>query len=163
MRDVLMLLHNMASFLCALFSVYPFLQYYGLFFFGCPEITSVPLSFISMTRSFPFLKDNNPFLYEICKWSFGVLFLLVRLVMWTYVSFFFWIDIWHLIIGERSAFAVCSRLLLLREHSICPACNISGVIRLSCKWLDLAKLRKMAIRTRVNSVVYMCSFLCYTW
>jgi hypothetical protein len=97
MRDGVMLLHHAASGLCALFSVHPFLQYYGLFFFGVPEITSVPLTFVSMTKSFPFLKTDYPYIYEMSKWSFGVLFLLIRLVLWTYVSVFYWIDTVHLI------------------------------------------------------------------
>ena len=92
MREGVMLLHHIASGLCALFSVHPFLQYYGLFYFGIPEITSVPLTYVSMSKSFPFLKTDYPYIYEMSKWSFGVLFLLIRLVMWTYVTVFYWID-----------------------------------------------------------------------
>jgi hypothetical protein len=108
MRDGVMLIHHIASGLCALFSVHPFLQYYGLFFFGAPEVTSVPLTFVSLTKSFPFLKSDYPYVYELSKWSFGVLFLLIRLVMWTYVSVFFWMDIVHHIQSDtvHSAFVV---------------------------------------------------------
>lgn len=97
LRDGVMLIHHAASGLCALFSLHPFLQYYGLFFFGVPEVTSVPLTFITTSRCFPFLKTDYPYIYEISKWSFGVLFLLIRLVMWTYVSVWYWIDTVHLI------------------------------------------------------------------
>ena len=92
MRDKVMLLHHVSSGLCALFSLHPFLQYYGLFFFGVPEVTSVPLTFVSLTKSFPFLKTNYPQVYEVSKWSFGVLFLVIRLVMWTHVSVYYWMD-----------------------------------------------------------------------
>ena len=97
MRDVLLLVHHVASGLCALFSVHPFLQYYGLFFFGVPEITSVPLTFVSLTKSFPSLKTDYPIMYEMNKWTFGILFLVIRLAMWTYVSVFYWIDTVHLL------------------------------------------------------------------
>jgi hypothetical protein len=95
MRHPLMLVHHTASLLCALFSLYPkpIFQYYGLFFYGIPEVSSIPLAFISVTKSFPFIKKDYPNMFAVNKLVFGVLFLLVRIVLWTGVVISFWTDI----------------------------------------------------------------------
>jgi hypothetical protein len=98
LRDTITLLHHVASGLCAFFSMHPFLQYYGLFFYGVPEVTSVPLTFVSLCKSFPFLKTDYPRLHEISKWTFGILFLIIRLILWTYVSAMFWMDTVNLVL-----------------------------------------------------------------
>lgn len=102
LRDPISLLHHVASGLCAFFSMHPFLQYYGLFFYGVPEVSSVPLTIVSLSKSFPFIKEDYPKLHNFGKWSFGVLFLIIRLVMWTYVSFFYWKDTVHLLTADET-------------------------------------------------------------
>ena len=92
MRDATTLVHHVASGLCPYFSVHPFLQYYGVFFYGVPEVSSVPLTYITLSKCFPFLKTEYPNIYQLSKWSFGLLFVIIRLVMWTYVTVFYWID-----------------------------------------------------------------------
>mmetsp|Transcript_26922 Transcript_26922/g.45449 ORF Transcript_26922/g.45449 Transcript_26922/m.45449 type:complete len:269 (-) Transcript_26922:213-1019(-) len=101
LRDPVSLLHHIASGLCAFFSMHPFLQYYGLFFYGVPEVSSVPLTIVSLSKSFPFIKEDYPRLHNIGKWTFGVLFIIIRLVMWTYTSAFYWIDIVRLLTSDE--------------------------------------------------------------
>lgn len=97
LRQGMFLVHHMASGLCAFNGMHPFLQYYGMFFCSLPEITSVPLGFICMTKHFPFLKGMYPRCYDVNKWLFGVFFLIVRIFLWTYFSVLFWIDIIQLL------------------------------------------------------------------
>ena len=93
LREGVPLIHHLSSGLCALFTMRPYLQYYGLFFFGMPELSSVPLAFVTLSKCFPVLKSNYPVVHAVSRWSFGVLFLIIRLIIWTYVSCHFWIDV----------------------------------------------------------------------
>jgi hypothetical protein len=97
LRDPVALVHHFASGLCAYFSLHPYLQYYGLFFYGVPEVSSVPLTFLSLSKSFPFLKTDYPRVYSLSKWSFGILFLIIRLVMWTRNSILYWVETMQLV------------------------------------------------------------------
>lgn len=99
LRDAVTLIHHIASGLCALFSFHPFLQYYGLFFYGVPEVSSVPLGYVTLAKCFPFLKTDYPLIHSVSKWVFAVLFILIRLVLWTQVTFFYWVDTLKLIQG----------------------------------------------------------------
>lgn len=105
LRDPVMLIHHFAAFLCPLLSLYPFLQYYGMFFYGVPEVTSVPLTFVGLAKSFPYLKEKYPLLFMFSKLSFGIFFLLIRIVLWTEASYSFWLDM-HRIVVEGEAHSI---------------------------------------------------------
>lgn len=67
-----------------------FLMYYGAFFFGVSEISSMPLALVDLFRMNKELASKCDCVNEICRVSFAVLFLLIRCVYWPYVSFDFW-------------------------------------------------------------------------
>lgn len=68
-----------------------FLMYYGAFFFGVSEVSSIPLGIIDLFKYSKALQSAFPKLEEIVKATFALLFLLIRCVYWPIVSVTFWI------------------------------------------------------------------------
>lgn len=89
-RDAIMIAHHVVTVALVYLTFHPFLQYYGMFFFGMPEVTSVPLIFIVIFKHFPGLKVRFADFNWACRWVFGVLFLAIRLGMWSWVSVQYW-------------------------------------------------------------------------
>jgi len=67
-----------------------FMMYYGAFFFGVSEISSLPLAVMDLFKYSPELQEAYPNVNEAVKVSFGVLFLIIRCIYWPYVSVDFW-------------------------------------------------------------------------
>jgi hypothetical protein len=101
-RDPTMIAHHVVTALLAYLSLNPYLQYYGIFFFGLPEVTSVPLTFVDIFKMFPELQSKYPTLNSISRWTFGVLFILVRIIYWPIVSYSFWTGSISIIATKRS-------------------------------------------------------------
>ena len=64
--------------------------YFGAFFFGVSEVSSVPLAFVDLFKQFPALRKAYPAANEAARMTFGVAFLAIRGLYWPFVSFFFW-------------------------------------------------------------------------
>eukprot|EP00468_Gymnochlora_sp_CCMP2014_P006596 CAMPEP_0167756790 /NCGR_PEP_ID=MMETSP0110_2-20121227/9576_1 /TAXON_ID=629695 /ORGANISM="Gymnochlora sp., Strain CCMP2014" /LENGTH=240 /DNA_ID=CAMNT_0007642929 /DNA_START=188 /DNA_END=910 /DNA_ORIENTATION=- len=90
---------------------YHLLLYYGIFFFGVSEVSSMFLAFVEFFKEFPKLRDLslNPCLHqfnELTRMIFAGLFLSFRVVYWPYVSMQFWADSIDTLGGENPALIV---------------------------------------------------------
>ena len=90
LRDPAMIGHHIATGSLAYFGLHPYVHYYGLFFFGFAELTNIPLTIVDIFKYFPDLKAKFPALNDLCRVAFAVSFILLRLLLWPYVSFEFW-------------------------------------------------------------------------
>lgn len=91
-RDPVMIAHHGVTAVLVYMTLHPFLQYYGIFFFGMPEVTSVPLTLVDTFKQFPDLKEKFSGVNSASRWIFGLSFLVVRLALWSKVSLQYWID-----------------------------------------------------------------------
>lgn len=91
LRDPAMIGHHIATFSLAYFGLNPYVHYYALFFFGFAEMTNIPLTLVDIFKYFPDLKEKYPTLNEICRISFAVSFIIIRLIIWPYISYGFWV------------------------------------------------------------------------
>lgn len=79
--------HHAITCLLALFGGYPFLNYYGIFFFGVASLSSIPLCLIDLAECLGAERAELAL-----KAIFAVLFLGFRTIYWPIVSFSFWSD-----------------------------------------------------------------------
>jgi hypothetical protein len=91
-RDPVMIAHHAVTALLVYMTLHPFLQHYGIFFFGVPEVTSIPLTLVDIFKQFPDLRDKFSTLNSAARWVFGLSFLVVRLVLWSRVCLEYWIE-----------------------------------------------------------------------
>jgi len=85
--------HASSTLLCAIALLngpHGFLMYYGPFFFGISEISSIPLAFMDLFKYSKELTATYPNANEAIRVSFAVLFLLLRCIYWPIVSVNFW-------------------------------------------------------------------------
>jgi hypothetical protein len=86
--DVAMIGHHTVTFGLAYVCLRPTLQYYVCFYFGLAEITNIPLTIIDTFKYFPELGERYAALKSFCKMSFALLFFVIRIFYWTYVTFY---------------------------------------------------------------------------
>ena len=91
LMDIKMIGHHLATFSLGYFGLYPYLHYYGLFFFGFAEVTNIPLTLVDAFRYSPVLKEKFSWLNDLSRGIFGAAFIVIRLVMWPYYSYLFWV------------------------------------------------------------------------
>jgi len=84
--DYSMIGHHTVTFGLAYVCLRPCLQYYVCFYFGLAEITNIPLTIIDTMKYFPELGEQFPALKTGCKQSFAILFFIIRIFYWTYVT-----------------------------------------------------------------------------
>eukprot|EP00567_Pseudictyota_dubia_P014159 CAMPEP_0197437830 /NCGR_PEP_ID=MMETSP1175-20131217/4976_1 /TAXON_ID=1003142 /ORGANISM="Triceratium dubium, Strain CCMP147" /LENGTH=283 /DNA_ID=CAMNT_0042967445 /DNA_START=160 /DNA_END=1011 /DNA_ORIENTATION=- len=99
-----LLLHHAAAALVSWFSLsFQVLHYYGVFFLGCSEVSSVFLVFIDLARYFP-PSAGSPFdrFISVCQPAFFVTFGWYRIVLWWKVSFLLWKDILYVLRSGRA-------------------------------------------------------------
>jgi hypothetical protein len=94
-RTVAFIGHHVTTCLLALFGSYPFLNYYGIFFFGVASISSVPLCLIDVAAAL-----EAKAMHTALNAVFAVLFLVFRTAYWPYVSYGFWSDALSALRGE---------------------------------------------------------------
>jgi hypothetical protein len=112
LRDPAMIGHHLATFSLAYFGLNPYVHYYGLFFFGFAELTNVPLTMVDIFKYFPDLKEKMPIVNEICRVSFAISFIIVRLLIWPYISYQFWLGSLELL-NNQTAHSVFVVLVFL--------------------------------------------------
>jgi len=90
--------HHFTTFLLALFGSYPFLNYYGVFFFGVASISSIPLCAAELAK---YLGSEQ--LVSLLQAIFALLFVGFRTLYWPCVSYHFWADSVAALRGEAGA------------------------------------------------------------
>jgi hypothetical protein len=78
--DPAMIGHHVGACILPYICLHPFTQYYTLFFLGFIEITNIPLTFVDIFKYFPELKARHSLFNEICRYSFALSFVIVRLI-----------------------------------------------------------------------------------
>lgn len=66
-----------------------FALYFGVFFFGISELSSIPLAFVDMFRSNRQLANAYPEANGRIRIAFAVMFFVIRIFYWPYVMFIF--------------------------------------------------------------------------
>ena len=68
----------------------------------------MPLTLVDIFKYFPEMKEKFSWLNEVSRVVFALLFLSIRLVIWPYVSYYFWVGSWDLLKSgtAHSTFAV---------------------------------------------------------
>lgn len=97
-----MICHHIISGCLAYFSLAPYLHYYAPFYLGVVEMSGFPLSIVDVFKFFPELKSQFAALYTLALYSFAVSFILLRLVIWPYISLSFWSLSIELLDGGKS-------------------------------------------------------------
>lgn len=89
----IMVLHHVIVILLATLAIkYTYLHYYAAFFFGVPELSSVPLAFLDFFKGYPTVRSAFPMLNEISRSTFAAIFIPVRVFWFSAVSYQFWVD-----------------------------------------------------------------------
>ena len=88
--DEAMIGHHFVTGSLAYFGLHPYLHYYGMFYFGIAELTNIPLTIMDVFKYFKHWADKYPTLNSIIRTTFGVSFILLRLIMWPILSAPFW-------------------------------------------------------------------------
>ena len=98
LNSVEMLLHHaMTGLLCYWMLSLPYMSFYGIYFMGVCEISSLPLSVVDFMRFFPDYKDKYPLINMINSLLFGVLFVWFRIIKWIQYSAGAWRDSMHVL------------------------------------------------------------------
>ena len=82
--------HHFVTGSLAYFGLHPYLHYYGMYYFGIAELTNIPLTIMDVFKYFKHWADKYPTLNSIIRTTFGVSFILLRLIMWPILSAPFW-------------------------------------------------------------------------
>ena len=88
----MLLHHSLAAALCLAGLQLGFAQYYGLFFMGVTEISSLPLVYVDLGKYYPELVRRRPGTDLFFKVVFGLLFIAVRDVLFIKYSIQLWKD-----------------------------------------------------------------------
>lgn len=74
---------------------YQYLHYYGVYFLGLTEVSTVPLVFIDLAGYFPVESGSwfDTFVGAICNPLFALTFTIYRVVLWWKVSLLLWSDV----------------------------------------------------------------------
>lgn len=101
--DPAMLGHHAVTAALAYFGLAPYLHYMGLFYFGIAELTNVPLTVVDIFKYFPDLAKQYPILNDLCRYSFALSFIILRLIVWPIFSYtYFWTGSIDLIRSEKA-------------------------------------------------------------
>ena len=69
----------------------PFVNYYALFFIGIAETSNFPLSLMDIMKGLE-LEPVYPKLAAVVRYTFALSFYVLRVFIWPYASYLFWID-----------------------------------------------------------------------
>tara|TARA_B100001093_G_C26573646_1_gene904068 strand:+ start:277 stop:867 length:591 start_codon:yes stop_codon:yes gene_type:complete len=73
-------------------SNYQYCHYYHIFYYGLTNISNIYLSFMDIFKKDIILISKFPNLYSIIRTLFAILFIFLRIIMWSYYSFYFIYD-----------------------------------------------------------------------
>ena len=84
MRTLQILAHHAFAFILSLCGLDSFLHYWAIFFFGITEISSIPLTVMSIMNHLYGTKKKKYSVYRFCRVAFAVTFLYVRVLIWPF-------------------------------------------------------------------------------
>eukprot|EP01043_Picozoa_sp_COSAG02_P071268 COSAG02_NODE_12954_length_1467_cov_40.726608_2_plen_245_part_00 len=79
----------------------PFGMFYAPFYSGMQEMSSVALGVVDLFKQFPSLQEQYGGLYLGARFVFAILFVAVRLVLWMWVAWYFWRDLYLLYVNDQ--------------------------------------------------------------
>lgn len=96
-------LHHFAVCTVCAFTLYPrpFGTFYSPFYSGLQEMSSVPLGVVNIFKQFPSLQQRYSSIYLAARFLFAILFVAVRLVVWMWVAWYFWRDLYLLYTNDQ--------------------------------------------------------------
>jgi len=94
--------HALAATLCAIGLHVGFVQYYGIYFLGVTEVSSLPLVYVDSCKFYPAMQRARPGLDLVAKVLFGLSFVAVRDVYFIKYSKTLWEDSLK-VLGDGSA------------------------------------------------------------
>jgi hypothetical protein len=105
--------HHFFTGTLAFMGLFPYMHCKAVFFFGVAEFSNVFLTCRDFFKYIPDSKTNYPFLYYLSSILFGTSFIIVRMIMWPYFCYDFWMDSIYLIQSgnAHSNFVVISFLV----------------------------------------------------
>lgn len=68
----------------------PVFQYYAVYFLGCSEVSTVPLTVVDIFAKFPRYQEKFPLLNTVCRLLFAALFVLSRVIYFPILDYHFW-------------------------------------------------------------------------
>ena len=102
------IVHHAVTALLAYFGLHPYLHIYVSFFFGLSEISSMALAlivlFVNDRHSQVYIQDiekDYPTLQLVIGGYFSLVFFIVRVIAWPYVSYLFWKDNYALFMEDK--------------------------------------------------------------
>lgn len=105
LRDPAMIGHHTITAICASFTLHPCMQYYSIYTLGLTELSGIPLTAIDIFKYFPELATKYPTVHLIARFSFAILFYVLRIIYMPFVMIPF---MYH----------ICSLLIQGKAHSI---------------------------------------------
>ena len=78
-----------------------FMHYHSFFFIGLVEASSIPLTFVDMSRYIPTFPQDYPILYKSSQVTFALSFVILRLVLWPFVAYRVCTDLARMIINSQ--------------------------------------------------------------
>lgn len=105
--------HHLVTALLSYFVTAPFVHYYAIFFLGAAELSNVALTGVDIFKNVPAWRSRFPNLNALCRYSFALLFLLLRVIAWPVVSFWFWTDAIQLLLSGKAHSTVVVLIFLL--------------------------------------------------
>mmetsp|Transcript_23451 Transcript_23451/g.46221 ORF Transcript_23451/g.46221 Transcript_23451/m.46221 type:complete len:280 (-) Transcript_23451:114-953(-) len=102
------LIHHILTTAVSFFGMGPIFQYYGAFFCGCTELSTVPLTAVDIFKKFPRFRDQFATLNSVSRITFAASFLFLRVAYWPVIAVFFWKDAFALLQSgeQKSTFVV---------------------------------------------------------
>ena len=96
---VVFLVHHTVTCLLSFLSLRPFLHLYCAYFLGWSEISTAILCILVLfdqERGVPPLAKAAPVLMKVTGVAFAVAFIIFRVILWPYVNYFFWKDMYFM-------------------------------------------------------------------
>ncbi len=79
--------HHFVTSCLAYFGLYPYAQYYALFYFGVGELTTIPLNVVDAFKNIPELSMRYPAIASAARYSFAASYFIIRILYWPVVSY----------------------------------------------------------------------------
>lgn len=86
-RDLAGIGHHVVTSGLAYCGLHPYAQFYALFYFGVAELTTVPLTVVTVFRHIPQLHEQYTKIYSFMKACFAISYFVIRLLWWPCVSY----------------------------------------------------------------------------
>lgn len=92
LRDLTMIIHHLLVTILAYMGCAPYIHLEAVFFFGVAELTNIPLTMIDIFKYLPWLRQTYPWLYDLTRTAFAILFIILRLITWPMQCWNFWMS-----------------------------------------------------------------------